>query len=105
MLGYFYSTLVLRAVATPYLNRRQTIPPPSTVSKVLASKLGVKASKSCNTHIPKVCPRTLCESYIYIYRVSHCLILIRAVIRSFLMAKEDRKRDHCYYASQETKTI
>lgn len=32
--------------------RITTIPPPSTVSMVLANKLGVNASKSCKTHMP-----------------------------------------------------
>ena len=36
-----------------------TMPPPSTVSIVLASKLGVIASKSCNIHIPYVLSKNL----------------------------------------------
>mmetsp|Transcript_13210 Transcript_13210/g.33443 ORF Transcript_13210/g.33443 Transcript_13210/m.33443 type:complete len:227 (-) Transcript_13210:343-1023(-) len=39
-----------------------TMPPPSTVSMVRASRLGVSASKSCSTHMPKVLPRILCVS-------------------------------------------
>ena len=43
-----YSCLRLLTV----LNNNTTSPPPSTVSIVLASKLGVNASKSCNTRQP-----------------------------------------------------
>lgn len=43
-------------------NKRTTNPPPSTVSIVLASRLGVIASKSCSTHMPYVFPKILCDS-------------------------------------------
>ena len=40
------------------LRRSTTRPPPSTVSMVRASTLGVTASKSCSTSMPKVLPST-----------------------------------------------
>ena len=40
-----------------FWSRSTTMPPPSTVSIVRASMLGVIASKSCSTSIPKVRPR------------------------------------------------
>lgn len=43
-------------------NNRTTRPPPSTVSMVLASRLGVIASKSWSIHIPYVFPRILSDS-------------------------------------------
>lgn len=43
-------------------NKHTTIPPPSTVSIVLANKLGVMASKSWRTSILNVCPKILCVS-------------------------------------------
>lgn len=42
--------LMVRSMST-------TTPPPSTVSIVLASMLGVIASKSCKMSIPKVLPK------------------------------------------------
>ena len=45
-------------------SRRMTSPPPCTVSTVLATRLGVSASKSCSTSTSCVVPRTRCVSTI-----------------------------------------
>mmetsp|Transcript_6623 Transcript_6623/g.23852 ORF Transcript_6623/g.23852 Transcript_6623/m.23852 type:complete len:228 (+) Transcript_6623:2187-2870(+) len=44
------------------LSSSTIIPPPSTVSIVLARRLGLIASKSCRTHIPYVFPNMFCDS-------------------------------------------
>ena len=56
--GYSYSC---RSDAID-LRRSTTSPPPSTVSIVRASTLGVTASKSCSTSMPNVLPSTRCVS-------------------------------------------